>query len=91
IVIDYLNCFYQNADFPSTALRKFQTLKGLRTDPITVKGLQKLIMKFEEAGSLSIEPGKARNLVSAEEVVVDVWEDSASNFQTNTSFRNKFP
>ncbi|GBN54495.1 hypothetical protein AVEN_36654-1, partial [Araneus ventricosus] len=77
--------------FPSTALRKFQTLKGLRTDPITAKGLQKEIIKFEEAGSLSIQHGKARNLVSAEEVVVEVWEGRASNFQANTNFRNKFP
>ncbi|GFV17549.1 hypothetical protein TNCV_4028791 [Trichonephila clavipes] len=82
--------FYQN-DYPAiVALRKFQTLKGMRKSPLPAKNLRLTVSKFEETGSLNVRSGRGRKPVSAEaieKVALQVEEDKASNVQASTNIR----
>jgi hypothetical protein len=82
--------FYQNNNSALVALRKFRSLRGKRKGPLTVKGLRKMVAKFEETGSFNIRSGRGRKSVSAEvveNVALRVEEDKASNEQASTSVR----
>ncbi|GBN83233.1 hypothetical protein AVEN_49474-1 [Araneus ventricosus] len=48
--------FYKNGDCAAIALKKFRTLKGLRSGPgpMTAFGLKKIIDKFEESCSFTV-------------------------------------
>ncbi|GBM12212.1 hypothetical protein AVEN_21018-1 [Araneus ventricosus] len=49
--------FYKNGDWAAIALKKFRTLKGLRSGsgPMTAFGLKKMIDKFEKSGSFDVK------------------------------------
>ncbi|GBM82610.1 hypothetical protein AVEN_255414-1 [Araneus ventricosus] len=51
--------FYKNGDSAAIALKKFRTLKGLRSGsgPMTAFGLKKMIDKFEESDSFDVKCG----------------------------------
>lgn len=63
--------FYQNDNFAPQALWRYWTLKGLQRCPITANGQCKMIMKFEQIGSLGLKSGKGRKCV-AERIVEDI-------------------
>ncbi|GBO15596.1 hypothetical protein AVEN_176588-1 [Araneus ventricosus] len=52
--------FYKNGDCAAIALKKFRTLKGLRSGPgpMTAFGLEKIIDNFEESGSFDVKCGR---------------------------------
>ena len=50
--------FYKNDECALTTIRKFQTLKSIKLNPITTNGLRKMIAKFEETGSFGVQRGK---------------------------------
>ncbi|GFT41389.1 hypothetical protein TNCV_3890101 [Trichonephila clavipes] len=80
--------FYQIDKSAIVALRKFQTLKGIRKGQLTVKILRLMVTKFEETESLNVRSGRERKPVSAEaieKVAFQVEEDKASNAQASTS------
>ncbi|GBO26006.1 hypothetical protein AVEN_131381-1 [Araneus ventricosus] len=54
--------FYKNGDCAAIALKKFRTLKGLRSSsgPMTAFGLKKMIDKFEESGSFEVKCGRGK-------------------------------
>ncbi|GBN43391.1 hypothetical protein AVEN_138007-1 [Araneus ventricosus] len=62
--------FYKNGDCAVTALKKFRTLKGLRSDsgPMTAFGLKKMIDKFEESSSFDVKSGRGRNAIASTSV-----------------------
>lgn len=73
--------YYQNDDSAATALRRFRTLKNLRTGPMTTEGLRKMVLKFEQTGSLSLKPGRGRKPidVTAVEGVATALEEGSSS------------
>ncbi|GBO27845.1 hypothetical protein AVEN_29603-1 [Araneus ventricosus] len=74
--------FYKNGDCAAIALKKFRTLKGLRScsGPMTAFGLKKMIDKFEESGSLDVKCGKGRKAIASTSV-----EDVATALQKASS------
>ena len=44
----FVKLFYQNDNPAAVALRKFRTLKRMRKDPLTIKGLRTMVAKFEK-------------------------------------------
>ncbi|GBN36744.1 hypothetical protein AVEN_222292-1 [Araneus ventricosus] len=56
----HVKLFYKNGDCAAIALKKFRTLKGLRSGsgPMTALGLKKMIVKFEESGSFDEKCGR---------------------------------
>ncbi|GFV63584.1 hypothetical protein TNCV_2195581 [Trichonephila clavipes] len=82
--------FYQNDNSAIVALRRFQTLKGLRKGPLTAKNLRLMVTKFEETGSLNVRSGREKKPVSAEaieKVALQVEEGKSSNVLASTSVR----
>ncbi|GBN33925.1 hypothetical protein AVEN_142214-1 [Araneus ventricosus] len=79
--------FYKNGDCAVIALKKFRTLKGLRSGsgPMTAFGLRKIIDKFEESGSCEVKCGrwmKAIASTSVEDVARALQEASSSALGT---------
>ncbi|GBM61562.1 hypothetical protein AVEN_96160-1 [Araneus ventricosus] len=75
--------FHKNGDCAAIALKKFRTLKGLRSGsgPITAFGLKKMIDKFEESGSFDVKCGRRRKAIastSAEDVATALQEASST-------------
>ncbi|GBL81302.1 hypothetical protein AVEN_143619-1 [Araneus ventricosus] len=75
--------FYKNGDCAEIALKKFRTLKGLRSGsgPMTAFGLRKIIDKFEESGSFDVKCGRGRKAVPStpvEDVATALQEASCS-------------
>ncbi|GBM60012.1 hypothetical protein AVEN_147579-1 [Araneus ventricosus] len=70
--------FYKNADCVTIAVKKFRTIKGLRSgsSPMTAFGLKKIIDKFEESGSFDVKCGKGRKAVAW-----TLMEDVATHFR----------
>ncbi|GBL93862.1 hypothetical protein AVEN_153623-1 [Araneus ventricosus] len=65
------------------ALQKIRTLKGIMTGPITIKGHRKIILKYEETGSLPVPPGRGRKPVPSEVEEEDIFQvqgEKNSNF-----------
>ncbi|GIX68431.1 uncharacterized protein CEXT_177211 [Caerostris extrusa] len=58
--------FYKNDDCVLAALKKFRSLRGMKKccDPMSAKGLQKMIKKFEETGSFAVKSGRGRKSVA---------------------------
>ncbi|GBN57629.1 hypothetical protein AVEN_214645-1 [Araneus ventricosus] len=74
--------FYKNGDCPAIALKKFWSLKGLRSGsgPMTAFGLKKMIDKFEELGSFDLKCGRGRKAIASTSV-----EDVATTLQELSS------
>ncbi|GBL73475.1 hypothetical protein AVEN_159471-1 [Araneus ventricosus] len=75
--------FHKNGDCAAIALKKFRTLKGLRSssDPMTAFGLKKMIDKFEESDSFKVKCGRGRKAIastSVEDVATTLQEASSS-------------
>ncbi|GBN71550.1 hypothetical protein AVEN_275628-1 [Araneus ventricosus] len=84
--------FYKNGDCAAIALKKFQTLKGLRRGigPMTAFGLKKMIDKFEESCSFHVKFGRGRKaitLTSVEDIATALQEASSNALGT---VRGKF-
>ncbi|GBN58799.1 hypothetical protein AVEN_9514-1 [Araneus ventricosus] len=62
--------FYKNGDCMTIALKKFRTLKGLRSGSGTIAsfGLKKKIDKFEESGSFDVKCGRGRKAIASTSV-----------------------
>ncbi|GIY50150.1 hypothetical protein CDAR_529301 [Caerostris darwini] len=58
--------FYKNDDCVLAALKKFRSLRGMKKccDPMSAKGFQKMIKKFEETGSFAVKSGRGRKSVA---------------------------
>ncbi|GBM02549.1 hypothetical protein AVEN_178482-1 [Araneus ventricosus] len=74
--------FYKNGDCAAIALKKFRTIKGLRSGsgPMTAFG-QKMIDKFEESGSFDVKCCRGRKAIastSVEDVTTALQEASSS-------------
>ncbi|GBL94951.1 hypothetical protein AVEN_187466-1 [Araneus ventricosus] len=81
--------FDKNGDCAAIALRKFRTLKGLRSvsGPMTAFGLKKMIDKFEESGLFNLKCGRGRKAIASTSV-----EDVATatrNFSGRTTGRQR--
>ncbi|GBL80877.1 hypothetical protein AVEN_26296-1 [Araneus ventricosus] len=79
--------FHKNGDCAAIALKKFHTLKGLRSGsgPMAAFGLKKAIYKFEESGSFDVKCGRGRKaiaLTSVEDVATALQEASSSALGT---------
>ncbi|GBM17996.1 hypothetical protein AVEN_238393-1 [Araneus ventricosus] len=74
--------FYKNGDCAAIALKKFLTLKGLRSGSgsMTAFGLKKMIDKFEESGSFDVKCGRGRKAIASTSV-----EDRATALQDASS------
>ncbi|GBM41521.1 hypothetical protein AVEN_32327-1 [Araneus ventricosus] len=70
--------FYKNGNWAAVALKKFRTLKGLRSDSglMTAFGLKKMIDKFEKSGSFDVKCGRGRKAIASTSV-----EDVATALQ----------
>ena len=55
-----LEPFYKNNKCARTTIRRFRTLKSIKSDPIISNGLQKMTAEFEKSGS-----SRERETVSA--------------------------
>ncbi|GBM62572.1 hypothetical protein AVEN_95550-1 [Araneus ventricosus] len=78
---------YKNSNCAATALKKFRTLKGLRSGsgPMTAFCLKNMIDKFEESGSFDVKCGRGRKaiaLTSLEDVATALQEASSSALGT---------
>ncbi|GFT45052.1 uncharacterized protein TNCV_3790461 [Trichonephila clavipes] len=83
--------FYQNDNSAIVALRKFQTLKGMRKGPLSAINLRLMATKFEETGSLNVRSGRGRKPVSTEaieKVALQMEENKESNVQASTRVRH---
>lgn len=77
-----LKLFYKNGECALTAIRRFRTLKSIKSGPITTNGLRKMIAKFEETGSFHVKRGRGRKPVSAaalEDVATALQEQTISD------------
>ncbi|GBN70247.1 hypothetical protein AVEN_199609-1 [Araneus ventricosus] len=79
--------FYKKGECAAIAMKKFRTLKGLRSGsgPMTAFGLKKTIDKFEESGSFDVKCGRGRKAIasmSVEYVARELQEASRSAFGT---------
>ncbi|GBM51963.1 hypothetical protein AVEN_194258-1 [Araneus ventricosus] len=79
--------FYKNGDCVAIALKKFRTLKGLRSGsgPMTAFGLKTMIDKFEESGSFDVKCDRRRKAIastSVENVATALEEASSSALGT---------
>ncbi|GBL91711.1 hypothetical protein AVEN_210653-1 [Araneus ventricosus] len=79
--------FYKNGDCATIALKKFWSLKCLRSGsgPMTAFGLKKMIDKFEESGSFDVKCGRGRKAIastSVEDVATALQEASSSALGT---------
>ncbi|GBO11498.1 hypothetical protein AVEN_17466-1 [Araneus ventricosus] len=74
--------FYKNGDCAAIALKKFRTLKVLRSGsgPMTSFDLKKMIDKFEESGSFDVKCGRRRKAIASTSV-----EDEATALQEASS------
>ena len=56
--------FYKNVEYAFTVLKKFQSLKGRNANygSRSVKGLKKMIKKFNKAGSFKVKFGKREEI-----------------------------
>ncbi|GBN54585.1 hypothetical protein AVEN_208244-1 [Araneus ventricosus] len=75
--------FYKNGDCAAMTLKKFRTLKGLRSGsgPMTAFGLKKMTDKFEESGSFDVKCGRRRKAIAStpvEDVATALQEASSS-------------
>ncbi len=61
--------YYENGSSAAAALRKFETLNGLRDDPFSVRFVERLLHKFEEHGTVLDFPRGGRHSVSEEDVL----------------------
>lgn len=78
--------YYKNGDSAPVALQKFRTLKGLKkgAGPMTVRGLVKMMKKFESTGSFDVQSGRGRKRCDSavvEEVATAVQEESSGGEQ----------
>ncbi|GBM61888.1 hypothetical protein AVEN_210880-1 [Araneus ventricosus] len=78
--------FYKNGDCAAIALKKFRTLKGLRSGsgPMTAFCL-KMNDKFEESGSFDVKCGRGKKaivLTSVEDLAIALQEASSSALGT---------
>ncbi|GBL97857.1 hypothetical protein AVEN_232001-1 [Araneus ventricosus] len=81
--------FHKNGDCAAIALKKFRTLKGLRSGsgPMTAFGLKKMIDKFEESDSFDVKCGRGRKAIasrSVEDVATSLQEASSSALGTRS-------
>ncbi|GBN95595.1 hypothetical protein AVEN_135355-1 [Araneus ventricosus] len=79
--------FDKNGDCAAIVLKKFRTLKGLRSDsgPMTTFGLKTIIDKFEESDSFDVKCGRGRKAIastSVEDVATALQEASSSALGT---------
>ncbi|GBM51179.1 hypothetical protein AVEN_254595-1 [Araneus ventricosus] len=75
--------FCKKGDCAAIALKKFRTLKGLRSGsgPMTAFGLKKMIDQFEELGSFDVRCGRGRKAIAStavEDVDTALQEASSS-------------
>ncbi|GBM67353.1 hypothetical protein AVEN_270413-1 [Araneus ventricosus] len=78
---------FYNGDCAAIAMKKFRTLKGLRSGsvPMTAFGLKKMIDKFEGSGSFDVKCGRGRKTIaspSVEDVATALQEASSSSLGT---------
>ncbi|GBN93661.1 hypothetical protein AVEN_24971-1 [Araneus ventricosus] len=66
-----VNLFYKSGDCAAIALKKFRTLKCLKSGsgPMTAFGLKEMIDKFEESGSFEAKCGRGRTAIASTSVV----------------------
>ncbi|GBM74584.1 hypothetical protein AVEN_151035-1 [Araneus ventricosus] len=79
--------FHKNGDCAAIALKKFRTLKCLRSGsgPKTAFSLKKTIDEFEESGSFDVKCGRGRKAIastSVEDVATALQEASSSALAT---------
>lgn len=84
--------YYKNDDCAKLALQKFRSLKGFKkgVGPMTAKGLEKMIVKFEKTGSFGVQPGRGRKRIdstSVDEVATAMQEESSGGVQTCSARR----
>ena len=60
--------YYQTNDNASAALREYRRLKGLRKGPMTIAGLRKMVLRFENSGTLQVLPGRGHKPIRNEEL-----------------------
>ncbi|GBL94314.1 hypothetical protein AVEN_16830-1 [Araneus ventricosus] len=62
--------FYKNGDCVAIALKKFRTLKGLRSGsgPMTAFGLKKMIDKYKELGSFDVKCFRGKKAIASTSV-----------------------
>ncbi|GBM11022.1 hypothetical protein AVEN_1351-1 [Araneus ventricosus] len=74
----FMKLFYKNGDCAAIALKKYRTLKGLRSGfgPMTAFGLKKVIDKLEDSGSFHVRCGRRRKVIASTSV-----EDVATALQ----------
>ncbi|GBN17397.1 hypothetical protein AVEN_114706-1 [Araneus ventricosus] len=82
--------FYKNGDCTAISLKKFQPLKGLRSDigPMPAFDLKKMIDQFEESGSFDVKCGRERKaipLTSVEDIATALQEASSSALGTHSA------
>ncbi|GBM71738.1 hypothetical protein AVEN_269209-1 [Araneus ventricosus] len=80
-----VKCFNKNGDCVAIALKKFRTLKGLRSGygPMTAFRLKKMTHRIEE--SFEVKCGRGRKAIvstSVEDVVTALQEASSSSLRT---------
>ena len=66
-----MKLLHMNQCNASSALLEFRITKKLRKGSSSLNSLKKMIKKFEETRSLTIQAGRGRKLVS-EEVIINV-------------------
>ncbi|GBN84403.1 hypothetical protein AVEN_180567-1 [Araneus ventricosus] len=79
--------FYKNGDCTAVSMKKFRTLKGLRSGSglMTAFVLKKMIDKFEESGSFDVKCDRGRKAIaptSVEDMATALQEASSSAFGT---------
>ncbi|GBM49575.1 hypothetical protein AVEN_186679-1 [Araneus ventricosus] len=84
--------FNKNGDCAAIVLKKFRTLKGLRSGsgPITAFSLKKMIDRFGELGSFDVKCGRGRKAIAStlvEDVATALQEASSSALGTCSARR----
>ncbi|GBM57019.1 hypothetical protein AVEN_146046-1 [Araneus ventricosus] len=79
----FVKLLYKSGDCAVIELKKFRTLKGLRSGsgPMTAFCLQTMIDKFNESGSFDVKCSRARkaNTSTSVDYVATVLQEASSN------------
>ncbi|GBM56336.1 hypothetical protein AVEN_60317-1 [Araneus ventricosus] len=73
--------FYKNCDCAAIALKKYRTLKDLRSDsvPLTAFFLKKMIDKFQESRSFHVKCGRGRKAIASTPVKDVALQEASSS------------
>ena len=85
--------FYINGCSSTAALRKFMTEKNLRHPPFTTAAIDKLVIKFEEHGTVCDLPYSKRRCLTTDENVIETVKSTCDNIffivlQREATFRS---